>query len=221
MSIEAVSWALSQHGLKPTTKLVLVFLANCHNTHTRRCDPSQNRMASACEVSRSTINLHLKTLEHLGFIQRIRRSDKRTKRQKSTYYILGFDGFGAQHVDRAMSDCPDTENGRAESEKTAKPSPKNSQSRVRPLGHKPERNLKRKTRARRSDDFGEISQQVQNVPRWREKIQAIRSGKRFLCSDVSRWEGLLFAREGLVSVAQLRKLDLATLLECKELGIEV
>ncbi|MBT9386959.1 helix-turn-helix domain-containing protein [Pseudooceanicola sp. CBS1P-1] len=91
MSIEAMNWAFAQRELKPATKLVLVFLANCHNQHTRRCDPSQQTLAEECCISRSTVNVHLNELERLGLIRRVQRSDKATRKQLSSLYLLGCD----------------------------------------------------------------------------------------------------------------------------------
>jgi DNA-binding HxlR family transcriptional regulator len=153
MSINALNWAMGQDGLKPAAKLVLVCLADCHNAHTKRCDPSQDTLSRVCGMSRSTLNLHLNSLEELGLIQRIKRSDKHTKRQKSSLYILGSDGCDKQDIDKAVSENRTRKTGKAVSEKQAKPCPKNKQSRVRPFGHKPELNPKGTMRARKKASF--------------------------------------------------------------------
>jgi DNA-binding HxlR family transcriptional regulator len=153
MSIEATNWAFSQRGLKPAPKLVLVYLADCHNRQTKRCDPSQELLASECEMSRSTLNLHLKTLEEGGFIRRVQRSNARTKRQKSTLYVLGCDEDKPQDVEKAVSEIRTRKKRKAMSEKQPKPCPKNGQSRVRTVGHKPEENRKRTGRAQNAAPY--------------------------------------------------------------------
>ena len=91
MSHRATNWAIQQRGLEPATKLLLWQLADRHNADTGRCDPSQERLADDCEMSRATVNRHLKKLEAAGLIRRIQRLDPRTKRQASTAYLLAFD----------------------------------------------------------------------------------------------------------------------------------
>ncbi len=153
MSHEATNWAIKQRGLKPGAKLVLWHLADCHNGHTGRCDPSQGLLAHLCEMSRSTLNVHLSALEAAGLIRRVQRSDRVTRRQQSTFYVLGVDGGkpqAAQDVEGQTQDvvppcpetglgteaeqaddpCPETGLG-AVSGKSQKPCPENGDSRVR------------------------------------------------------------------------------------------
>ena len=192
MSIPAMNWAFAQRGLKPATKLVLVCLADCHNAHTRRCDPSQETLAEECCMSRSTVNVHLKLLEEQGLIRRVQRSDKRTHKQLSSLYLLGCDMeeapaesgetpvskirtretagadgavSGNRTRDRASAGRgvvsenrtrdrresrvrkSDTGQRRAVSGKQPIPCPEKGQSRVRTVGHEPEKNLKGTLRA--------------------------------------------------------------------------
>ena len=169
MSVEAVQWAFGRRGLKPAPKLVLVFLADCHNRHTKRCDPSQALLASECEMSRSTLNVHLNTLEEGGFIRRVQRSNAKTKRQKSTLYVLGCDDEKLQNVDNPVSGIRTRKTPKAVSGKQPKPCPENGQSRVRTVGHKPEENQKRTARARNSpqyftdDERGEAKQIADHI----------------------------------------------------------
>ena len=149
MSHRATSWAFSQQGLKPATKLILVYLADCHNDHTGRCDPAQKTLAEGCGMSRSTVNLHLNWLEAEGYIRRVQRADKRTNKQENTLYILGCDdgketgkngGKSAGKQDgKAVSEnrtrdgaepCPNSRTRDKE-----KPCPKNRDSRVRKNGN--------------------------------------------------------------------------------------
>jgi hypothetical protein len=153
MSIEAVNWAFGQRGLKPATKLVLVFLADCHNRHTKRCDPSQDLLSNECEMSRSTVNVHLNHLEDGGFLRRIRRFNKRTNKQESTLYILGCDDEKPKSDENAVSGIRTRKMPKAVSGKGAIPCPEKGQSRVRTVGHEPEDNRKRTVRAENPAPF--------------------------------------------------------------------
>lgn len=159
MSHAATNWAIQQRGLKPATKLVLWYLADRHNADTGRCDPSQERLAEDCEMSRAGLNLHLRTLEERGLIRRIRNVDPRTKRQERTSYQLAFEhdfstpegSLPSQDVDSAPQDVaepsPKTGHG-AVSRKSPKPCPKNRESRVQSLDTNPVREPGREPCAR-------------------------------------------------------------------------
>lgn len=122
MSHAATNWAIRQRGLKPAAKIVLWHLADRHNGDTGQCNPKQERLAQDCEMSRSTLNLHLNELERLGLIRRIVTIDGATKRQRPTAYVLvGFEREAASE-NRTR---PVSEN------KTRKPCPKNAENRVR------------------------------------------------------------------------------------------
>lgn len=120
MSHRATNWAFQQRGLKPATWRVLVQLADRHNKDTGRCDPSQAQLAEDCEISISTLNVHLEILEGRGLIRRIRRSNKATGHQERTYYILGFDS------DTPQAPTPETGDG-----KQPEPTPEIGVSRLR------------------------------------------------------------------------------------------
>ena len=98
MSHEATNWAIKQRGLKPATKIVLWHLCDRHNPD-YGCFPCQDRLAEDCEMSRSTLNIHLKKLEDAGLIRREKRVDNATGLRKSTFYRLGFEVVGPQDVD--------------------------------------------------------------------------------------------------------------------------
>ncbi|HRP26046.1 helix-turn-helix domain-containing protein [Thauera sp.] len=142
MSHAATNWAIRQRGLKPAAKIVLWHLADRHNRDTGRCDPDQVLLAADCEMSRSTLNVHLSELEKRGLIRRVQRLDERTKRQLSTAYILAMDGENpvseirtrAQDVEHRAQDMvpPVSEiRTRAVSGKSPEPCPENGESRVR------------------------------------------------------------------------------------------
>ena len=124
MSHAATNWAIQQRGLKPTTKIVLWHLCDRFNPD-YGCFPSQARLAHDCEIGRATLNRHLDDLEARGLIHRIRVTDFRTKRQRPTRYLLGFEpdfpppgSRDSDGSDGAPSDpegpdfpCPDVRHG--------------------------------------------------------------------------------------------------------------
>jgi hypothetical protein len=90
MSHEATNWAIRQRGLKPTARIVLWHLCDRFNPD-YGCFPSQARLAHDCEISRATLNRRLDDLEARGLIRRIRNVDAKTRRQRPTRYMLGFE----------------------------------------------------------------------------------------------------------------------------------
>lgn len=136
MSHLATNWAFNVRGLKPATKIVLLHLADCHNRHTGQCNPRQSTLADMCEMSRSTLNLHLGKLEGLGLIERHDSVDPQTKRQRPTSYTLAIsEGHNSVSENKTRAQdvvdpSPEIGHG-AVSENRADPCPKNEQSRVR------------------------------------------------------------------------------------------
>lgn len=87
MSHYMTALAMKQTGLKPATKIVLYWLCDHHNSETDDCFPSLRLLQSECEMDKSTIIRHLKTLENLGLIKRkIRKRSNGSN--TSTEYIL-------------------------------------------------------------------------------------------------------------------------------------
>ena len=201
MSIEATNWAFSQRGLKPAAKLVLVFLADCHNKHTKQCDPSQALLASECEMSRSTLNLHLNTLEEGGFIRRVQRSNARTKTQKRTLYVLGCDAERPQDVDKAVSEIRTREKPEAVSGKQRIPCPKNGRSRVRTVGHEPEGNQKRTARARNAAPFFTADERSEA----KQIADHIRGGGRINAAAVANSMRSCIATDNLLTDEEITK----------------
>lgn len=68
MSIRAITWAMEQKTGSPTTKLVLMKLADNANDE-GLCWPAQSTIARHCEIDRSTVNRHIKRLVELGLIE--------------------------------------------------------------------------------------------------------------------------------------------------------
>ena len=155
MSHKATNWAIEQRGLKPAVKLVLWQLCDRHHPD-HGCFPSQETLAYDCEISRASLNTHLKDLEARGLIKRIQRSDKTRRRQMSTLYKFAFE-FDGQDVPETATDatadaaaktqkpCPNSGHG-AVSKKPRKPCPKKGKSRVQNLDtnsvKEPVRNLR-------------------------------------------------------------------------------
>lgn len=55
MSGLALIWAANVKGLKPAAKIVLIQLADFHTKETGQCNPSAQRLADECEMSRATL----------------------------------------------------------------------------------------------------------------------------------------------------------------------
>lgn len=107
MSHHATNWAIQQKGLAPATKIVLWFLADCHNP-VHGCFPSQAYLAKEAEMGRSTVNRHLSELEQRGLIRRVQRFDPATKRALPTRYYLACEpDFGTPDVATRVPN-PDT-----------------------------------------------------------------------------------------------------------------
>ena len=123
MSHAATNWAIRQKGLKPATKIVLWHLCDRHHPD-NGCFPMQKTLADDCEMSRSTLNLHLDKLEAMGLIRRETSRDEATKQQRPTRYWL------ALEAENPVSDNR-TKVAKAVSEKQQKPCPNFSNSRVR------------------------------------------------------------------------------------------
>ena len=132
MSHKATNWAIQQRGLMPATKLVLWYLCDRH-TPDFGCYPSQDQLADDAEISRASLNTHLRKLEEAGLIRRQRRAEQGTKQRKSTRYLLGFED------DFWQKPCPDSGHGNGQKpcpnleQNCEKPCPNPEQSHVRIL----------------------------------------------------------------------------------------
>lgn len=69
---------------------VLFHLCDCHNA-SMGCFPSQTYLRDHTGLSNGGLNKALGELERKGFLRRERDRDERTRRQKPTRYILGFE----------------------------------------------------------------------------------------------------------------------------------
>lgn len=138
MSHHATNWAIQQRGLRPATKIVLWHLADRHNPDLG-CFPTQDRLAADCEMSRASLNMQLDELEARGLIRRVRSIDPKTRRQKATRYILGFE------ADFPQEPCPNSGHGNQPEpcleigHGTGEPCPNSAKSRVQNLDTNPVR----------------------------------------------------------------------------------
>lgn len=87
MSHYMTALAMKQQGLKPATKIVLYWLADCHNQETGKCFPSINHLASVCEMSRRSVEGHLIVLEQLGLIKRYNQFRDRGGKTSNSYVL--------------------------------------------------------------------------------------------------------------------------------------
>ena len=87
MSHYMTALAMKQQGLKPATKIVLYWLADCHNGETGKCFPSINHLASVCEMSRRSVEGHLTALEQLGLIKRFNQFRDRGGKTSNSYVL--------------------------------------------------------------------------------------------------------------------------------------
>ena len=70
MSHYMTALAMRQQGLKPATKIVLYWLADCHNSETGRCFPSLAFLCKKAEVGKTALVGHIDKLVELGLVER-------------------------------------------------------------------------------------------------------------------------------------------------------
>jgi DNA-binding transcriptional MocR family regulator len=92
MSIDAMSWAFKQ-DLPPAEKLVLLSLADHHNSGTGKCIPSQASVAEQTSMSVRTVQRHMASLEERGLIRRVPRFRGEGRGRTSDAYILQGDNL--------------------------------------------------------------------------------------------------------------------------------
>ena len=69
MSWEATAWAKKQRCGSPSTKAVLLCLADAMHPHTKLCCPSHETLAYECEMTERSIQTHIAKLVELGLIE--------------------------------------------------------------------------------------------------------------------------------------------------------
>ena len=87
MSHYMTALAMKQQGLKPATKIVLYWLADCHNQETGQCFPSIKHLANVCEMSRRSVEGHLTVLEQIGLIKRFNQFRDRGGKTSNSYVL--------------------------------------------------------------------------------------------------------------------------------------
>ena len=85
MSFHAVSWAVRQ-SLPCTQKMVLVMLADRHNSDTGQCNPSHEKLAADCGLTSRSVIQQIEKLQEAGYLAVIRRTLEGLK--KSNQYRL-------------------------------------------------------------------------------------------------------------------------------------
>lgn len=68
MSFAAMALAWDQHVEKPSAKLVLMCLADCHNQETGQCSPSHGHIAKQTCLNIKTVPAAIGYLEEMGLI---------------------------------------------------------------------------------------------------------------------------------------------------------
>ncbi|TPQ45802.1 helix-turn-helix domain-containing protein [Burkholderia ubonensis] len=107
MSFQAMTWAVEQ-DLPALQKLVLLMLANCCNAHTGRCDPSHDRLAKECGMSRDSVRRAIAELEKCGLIE-IRRQTQNGVNLPNQYLLRvgsSVGGVGADSTDGYVHTAP-------------------------------------------------------------------------------------------------------------------
>lgn len=89
MSFQAIAWAVRQK-LPCTQKIVLVMLADRHNSDTGRCDPSHDRLAGDCGLTRRSVMDQLAKLDKAGFIRTHHRVIDKLKTSNQYTLMLSF-----------------------------------------------------------------------------------------------------------------------------------
>lgn len=87
MSGAALVWAANVRGLRPSTKIVLIQLAERCNKDTMRCDPSLEKLADDCEMHRASVLRHLADLEAAGLITREAQGRENGGRASTQYHL--------------------------------------------------------------------------------------------------------------------------------------
>ncbi len=97
MSHAATNWLakIPPQDMTPGEFRVMFHLCDCHNP-SHGCFPGQEYLRDNTGLSNGGLNKALSSLEDKGFICRNRTRDEKTKRQKETRYILGFEMDDAQ-----------------------------------------------------------------------------------------------------------------------------
>jgi hypothetical protein len=97
MSHYMTALAMKQKGLKPAAKIVLYWLADHHNGETGQCNPSINRLAKCCEMSRRSVENHIAALVDVGLLK-VENAFRDKGGKTSNSYTLMLDDTDAQNL---------------------------------------------------------------------------------------------------------------------------
>lgn len=97
MSFVASHWAIRQVGISTTAKLVLMVLADYHNTENGGCFPSKASLAKICCCTERTVASATQELAEAGLISIVSRHDN-DGRQTSNQYALHIEGEGGENI---------------------------------------------------------------------------------------------------------------------------
>lgn len=100
MSFQAMSWAVRQYCPTPTSKLILILLANYADEH-NSCFPSRDKIAELSNCDERTVRRSLKQLQESGFL-RIESRYRQDGGQTSNRYFLTMDNMSEQ---RSLISC--------------------------------------------------------------------------------------------------------------------
>lgn len=89
----------------PISKLILLKLADNADNY-GRCFPSYRYLAKYCEISERTVKDHVKRLESLGFVEKIKRFDKRGRQRSNLYQLHLLDD---RHIENGYAECEEKE----------------------------------------------------------------------------------------------------------------
>ena len=189
MSHKATNWLaeIEPPRLSASEFRVLFHLCDCHNA-SAGCFPSQAYLIDRTGASNGTVNNALNALEQKGLIQRHRSRDGKTKRQRPTRYILGFEITKPQEPspisgDGNSSDPSPISGGGAVSNSGADPSPISGPTRLQPTGEEPVSNQKitfAGVRAKASDN-PMVDRAAQRA------VERFRSGHTDAFNDQAEW----------------------------------
>ena len=94
MSFVAMSWAIRQK-LPCGQKMVLMMLADRHNSDTNQCNPSHDRLADDCGLTKRSVIDQISKLAEAGFVKIFHRSKDKLKLPNQYALVLS---FGAKEV---------------------------------------------------------------------------------------------------------------------------
>lgn len=100
MSLQATAWAMNETGLSPTSKFVLIVLADAHNGHSGECFPSIARISETTGFSESTVKYAIRDLEAKGLVERQTQHDPNGRTRGVNYLLSIPQGRGHEQTPR-------------------------------------------------------------------------------------------------------------------------